>query len=209
MTLASLVEKETGVDTERPAGRLGVPQPAAQAHAAADRPVGDLWASRSGTGKLDRDLTHRRPQGQDALQHLPDRRPAAGADRQSGRRCARRPWPIRPRPTTSISSPRPPTRRTATTSRRPTPSTSKNVALYRKAVAADEAEQAKEALEAEQAKDAGDTDANKRVYRPAHGQRRSHSMTGYARAHGARARHRLFASRSSRSTPAASISACG
>ena len=42
LTLASIVEKETGRRRGAAAGRLGVRQPAAAGHAAADRPDGDL-----------------------------------------------------------------------------------------------------------------------------------------------------------------------
>ena len=89
VTLASLVEKETGARDRAPAGGVGVHQPAAQ-EACGCRPTRSvIYGITMGEGKLDRGADHQRPQGQDRLQHLPDRRPAARPDRQSRHRGAR------------------------------------------------------------------------------------------------------------------------
>ena len=85
----------------RPAAdRVGVRQPAAHRHAAADRSDGDLRHGRA----LRRQPAQARPRDRHAVQHLHARRPAADADRAAGRRRRSTRCSIRRAPSTSISS---------------------------------------------------------------------------------------------------------
>ena len=84
VVLASLVEKETGEARGAHPHCRGIRQPAKTKNAAAIRPDHHLWAGRRQgyAGSADHE---ERDRTADGLQHLPNRRIAAGADRQ--------PWP--------------------------------------------------------------------------------------------------------------------
>ena len=79
VTLASVIEKETGARRGTSAGVGGVPQPAAARHATAGRSDGDLRDR-----ELQRQPDAQGPRDAHALQHLHRAGPAAGADRQPG-----------------------------------------------------------------------------------------------------------------------------
>ena len=78
VTLASIVEKETGVPEERAADRGGLPEPPEARHAARDRSDGDLRDSRF--RRQPAPQRSRRPR--QPVQHLSHRGPAARAHRQ-------------------------------------------------------------------------------------------------------------------------------
>ena len=86
VTLASLVEKETGAPAERPLVARRVPEPAPARHAARDGPGGDLRHP-----GLRREPDARAPRGRvEPLQHVPDPGAPARADREPRRRGAGR-----------------------------------------------------------------------------------------------------------------------
>ena len=120
MTLASIVEKETGVAGGAAAvAAVFVNRLRRGMQLQTDPTV--IYGITQGRAPLGRPLCARRAATRHALQHLRDRRPAAGADRQSRPRRARRPCcePGR-RATSSTSSPTAPA---ATPSPRPSRST--------------------------------------------------------------------------------------
>ena len=88
VTLASIVEKETGQGRRAPARRRRLHQPPAARTCGCSPTRPSSTASSAARARSDRPITERRPRQADALQHLHDRRPAAGADRQSGPRRA-------------------------------------------------------------------------------------------------------------------------
>ncbi len=84
VTLASIVELETAHRRRAPPHRRGLPQPAPDGDAAADRPLGHLRAEAGRA--LGREHPQARPRHRLALQHLPPAGPAPGAARLPGPR---------------------------------------------------------------------------------------------------------------------------
>ena len=127
VTLASIVEKETGRAGRAHARRGGLHQPAQAQDAAAVRPDHHLRPGRR-QGHARPPDHEERDRAADAVQYLRHRRPAAGPDRQSRAAPRSKPSPIRRAPRTSFSSPTAPA---ATSSSETYEQHQKNVARLR------------------------------------------------------------------------------
>ena len=128
LTLASIVEKETGRRRGAAAGGVGLRQPAEAGDAAADRPDGDL-RHHQGRGAARAGLAGERAGDGDAVQHL---RASRGCRRRRSPIPARRRSRRRPIPSRATISTSWPTAPAGTPSRGRWRSTTRNVAAWRR-----------------------------------------------------------------------------